>query len=158
MAEIGGLSEIGGEVTFEWKIEAFSSLAVEIDTFYNSPKFYFSNASWNLKIYPNGEKEHETEGSIGLYLMKKSSDSPVTLNYTIGLKTVDGKKEANQNYTYIFHHKDWGYGRRNLISRSDLLNKKSELLPSDVLTITCTMKNNEPKDVTGKSFMITFLS
>lgn len=154
MAKIGDLCEIGGEVIFEWKIKDFISLSNERNIFYYSSTFYFSDASWNLKIYPFGVVENQSDGCIGLYLMKRSYSRPISVNYTIGLKTVDGKKDPDYNFTYVFDQRDSGYGTPKLISRSVLSEKKSELIPSGILTVICTLKHAESKDTNGKQFMI----
>lgn len=154
MAKIGDLCEIGGEVIFEWKIKDFLSLPDEKNVFYYSSTFYFADASWNLKIYPFGVAENQSEGYIGLYLLKRSYSRPISVNYTMGLKTLDRNKDPNHNFSYVFDQKDSGYGTPKLISRSALSEKKSDLTPSDILTVICTLKHNESKDTKGKQFTI----
>lgn len=154
MAKIGDLCEIGGEVIFEWKIKDFLSLPEEKNVFYYSSMFYFTDASWNLKIYPFGGEENHSEAYIGLYLMKRSYSRPLSVNYTMGLKTVEGKEDPIHKFTFVFDKKDSGYGTFKLISRSALLEKKSELASSDTLTVVCTLKHNESKDTKGNKFII----
>lgn len=155
MAKIGNVREYPGETTFEWEIMDFLSLSNKIDIHYESPKFYFSGTSWQIWIYPNGEDtDYKSDGWIGIYIIRTSTGSPVSVNYTLGLKTVDGNKDPFICNTKVFHEKDSGTGASQFISRSVLMGKKSVLTPSDVLTVTCTLKNSESININGKSFIL----
>lgn len=54
----------------EWKILNFTSFS-DTDGFYcHSPEFSFAGGCRNLKVYPNGLKEANSIGYIGLYLVQ----------------------------------------------------------------------------------------
>lgn len=151
MEDIGDVCEIRGEVTFEWQVKDFSSLS-EKNKYYTSSKFYFCGASWLLKLFPNGMPEEErTDGWIGVFLIKTSSDTSVTLDYSLGLKTIDKKIDSEVDISHVFDRKNSGRGIPKLLQRSILFEKKSNLLLlSDTLTVICTTKNSDSTDVTGK--------
>lgn len=151
MSQIGNLREYPGEITFEWEIVDFFSLSNEKDIHYESPRFCFSGASWQIWLYPNGEETRcKSNGWIGLYITRKSSGSPVSLNYSLGFKTFDGRKDPFSSGTKVFCEKGSGFGASKFISRSVFMEKKSELTPSDVLTVICILKTSEPNIVNGK--------
>lgn len=149
MEKIGDLSETKGEITIEWRIKDFSSLHHEIGKHYESPKFYFCGASWTIWLYPNGDTE-ESKDWLSLYVVRKSNGSPVTLDYTLGLKSIDKKNDVLLTDTDDFHGIDYGWGMREVILKTELMNKKSELLPSDILTVICSLKNKERNEVARK--------
>lgn len=150
MGKIGDISETKGKITIEWRIKNFSSLQHEIDVWYESPNFYFSGASWSIVLYPNGETQYESNGWLGLYLMRWSSGSPVTLDYTLGLRSIDNKNDVLITDTADFHENEDGWGMRKVILKTELMDRKSELLPSDILTVVYSLKNKEPNDVARK--------
>lgn len=158
MGKIGDLCEIKEEMEFQWKIEDFYQLCREneIDTCYESSKFYFSGTCWELWIYPNGETKYNTRGWIGLYLVRMSTGSPVTVDFSLGLKAVDGKTECNGTikYEYVFNKSNGRYGYYKFISRSTLMERKSKLCPSDNLTVICSLKSSKRNADPGKLFII----
>lgn len=159
MGKIGDLCQIKEEIGYEWKIGNFYQLLGEtqiIDTCYESPKFCFSGACWEIWIYLNGETKYKTSGWIGLYLVKMSTGSPVTVDFSLGLKTIDGKTDSNltTTYEYVFNKSNGRYGWYRFISRSSLMEKKSKLCPSDDLTVICFLKGSERNVDSGKIFII----
>lgn len=94
MAEIGDLCETPGEITMEWKIKEFSSLNQEVDERYESPKFYFSGASWKILICPNGESHYKSNDWLSLYVKRMSNGSPLTLDISLGLKKNNGQNDV----------------------------------------------------------------
>lgn len=147
MTTVGELNEIPGEFTVEWRIKEFFSLSPEPDKFYDSLEFSFADARWNLRIYPDGRtksiaengKVVNSEGCINLYLRRESTGPPITLTYSLGLKTVDDNVNPERHFTYNFKEIE-GWGRHGLITRSKLLERKSELIYSGVLTVVCKIK------------------
>lgn len=156
---VGEVNEISREIAVEWKIKDFFSLPAEVDTFYEGPVFSFAGASWCLIIRPNGKKETllydgrviNSEGSFGLYLRRTFSSPPIHLEYSLGLKTSGGKVNPQRHDSYNFE-KARGCGFYELISRSELLEKKSDLVPSGVLTVVCRMWYPETADTSSKIF------
>lgn len=159
MGTVGELSENPGEFAIEWRIKDFFSPLPEIDTSYFSPVFTFAGASWKFEIFPNGRKEcymsdgktKNTEGTIALYLHRQSSGPPINLEYSLGLKMLDGNENHKRHLTYNFEKKI-GYGFAEFLSISKILEKKSELVPSDALTVVCKMKYPKTADISSKCF------
>lgn len=150
MAKIGDLCETKGEITVEWTIKDFSSLHQLIDVPYESPKFYFCGASWSIWLYPNGETRNESNGWLSLYLMRLSSGSPVTLTYSFCLESYNGYHNVNITEIGDFNEKEAGKGKSKVILNTSFMEKKSQLIPSDILTVVCCLKNNKTNDVTSK--------
>lgn len=159
MEKIGDLSEISGERIIEWKVKDYFSLRDAIDASYESPDFHFFGITWFLRLYPNGHTSDGSAGWIGIYLNRLSSGSPVTLDYWFTLKSTDRSKDhAVKAIESIFAKQNTGKGFNKLISRSVLIDRKADLVPSDEITIICTLKNVEPvilspTAVTGKSYI-----
>lgn len=130
-------------------MKEFSSLHQEIDKHYESPKFYFCGASWTIRFYPNGETQDESNGWLSLYVVRKSSGSPVTLDYSLGFKSIDGENDVLETSTNDFHEKEDGWGK-SIILKTVLIEKKPELIPSDILTVVCSLKNKKRNDVARK--------
>lgn len=154
MTEIGEVYESRAELVIDWKIKDFSSLSQEINVRYHSPKFYFSGSSWKIRIYPNGQTKIRSRGWIDLYLVKTSNPANIVLEYSFALRTVNGKPYWTKAGMSFFEEANCGWGNDKYILRSDVMKKESELIPSDILTVTCTLMNNEPSPVNGKSYII----
>lgn len=139
MATIGKVQSIKREFNFEWQIENFLSLPEEDGKSYTSPSFSFAGESWHLRIYPHGELENNSVAYVGVYLIRNMSVHPITLALFLGIKAVDGEKEHEIQIICVFDKENDGYGTSKLLKRSTLSQKKSEIVPSDVLTIVCTI-------------------
>lgn len=139
-----GTNVLQNELEMEWKISNFSSLT---DNFYNSPSFSFADECWYLAISLNGDEDKESFGCIGLYLRRGSSGPPINMNYTLGLKTLNGEKDSEHHRTFIFRDVYEAYGVHGCIVRSELIERN--LIPTDVLTLFCNLK--DPKHVKGPS-------
>lgn len=101
MATIGKLNEIQKELDVEWSISNFDSLSDEADKYYASPSFSFNGSSWYLKIYPNGRTADKSVGYIGLCLIRLSSGPANSVDFNLGIKTLDGKRDRERFYTCI---------------------------------------------------------
>lgn len=147
---IGELSEIKKGMEVEWIINDFFTFAEESDVKYNSPSFDFSGATWYLRIYPNGRTTKDTSGALECYLLKHESDFKITLSYKLGIKKRGGDMDDKCNYTSTFEEKELGYGCSGIISTSELLERKYDLAPNNVLTIICRMTLGEVNIVSSK--------
>lgn len=170
MAVFGEVNEITGESVFEWKLKDFFSLSADVDDFYCSPSFHFVGASWFLKIFPNGQTKAslddlylddnaKTNGYIDLYLFYDSPGFPINLEYSLGIKSLNKEIEEYAD-NGIFrsmggHSYVKGHGCTNFIKRSKLLERKAELVPSDILSIVCKLKHPNTFTV-GESFSNTY--
>lgn len=137
---VGSLQEAIEEMSVVWRIPDFFSLPDEVNSRYCSTAFQFLGKSWYLGMCP------KEEGWIGVHLYSKTICIPLTVAFSISLNTVDGKKYNEFNFTHFFG-KSTGYGSRALVRRSQLIEKKDMLVPSDVLTIFCSVKKHVPGSV-----------
>ena len=153
MEATGELCETEADVNFEWKIKDFHSLSTETGTHYDSPLFYCSGIAWEIWIYPNSD-EIEADGWIGLYLVRSSTGYPETLDFSMCFKSNNGKKDPSLSSTSTFDRKFRGWGSVKFISRSKLLERKSDLMPSGILTVICTIKCKEGYNVKSKYIFI----
>lgn len=159
MKMVGYICEIEGKLTIEWKIKHLFSLYDKINSYYKSPEFHFLGNSWELHLYPNGQTKTESVGWIGVYLKKISSGSSVTLDYSLDVKSTERTDDYCFNATSsVFDDGHRGRGYHKIISRSVLMDKKSELSHSNEITIICTMKNCPQNDVAGNSYITSRLN
>lgn len=140
---------------FEWSIPDFSSLSKN-DEFYLSPPFSFAGKSCNLSIAPNGFKSLKSVGYIGLYLIRRNPDVCFSPEVFFSIKTSDGEihqERLYEKYDRKFHDDLESFGIYRYLLRSELLKRKSKLLPADVLTVVCTVKYSKSTENTGKSLI-----
>ena len=135
------VGEISGENSFklEWKIDNFFSYSEE-DIRLKSPDFLACTV-WYIQIAPNGLTKHSSNGHVSLYLYSRS-ELPKTVEYRLGIKTVNNTIDYEKVDVHTFCNLGRGY--HWFLKRSDLLQRKSELVPSGSLTVACTVtgKNN----------------
>ena len=149
MATIGRVNKIPiSGYDIEWQISDFFSLSViDNNESYSSPLFSFAGATWLLKMYPNGTRMGDA--CIIVFLKRKSSGPPIRLEFSLGLKTSTGR-DPIEHYTYLFEEADEGYGFARCPSQSEILERESELMPSGILTIFCSLSCKELIDDTSK--------
>lgn len=147
---IGEVKKIPTEYDIEWSIQNFFSLSKECNNYYYSPPFSFEGTSWYFQIFPNGNK---VSGVVSLYLYRDSANPPIRLEYTFGIKTLNGKKDSVKYISYVFQKAHQGYGEQSFLLRSNLLERKSDLMPADVLTIVCSLKNPKSNGDISKSYV-----
>lgn len=154
MAAIGRLNANAKEVDIEWKIRNFSSFRTEIAKYCSSPAFHFANSSWCIHIYPNGVTA-DSRGFISLYVCRETFGRPVSLEWSIGLKSSDGKICEEKHSINVFKKKQKSLGYDKFLSRSVLLERESELTPSDVLTVTlfCTVTDTNSSKYASKYYL-----
>lgn len=134
----------------EWQIPEFSNLTEDI----SSPTFSFAGAFWCLRIYLNCHKNHYRGRDLGLFLRRKSSGSPISLDFSLGLKTMEGKKDPEVHRSHIFREAEKGFGIPSCISATELMvARRSELLPSNILTVFCTLRYPESVEDESKSYV-----
>lgn len=147
MTEKGKLSEISWK--FDWQIENFFSITNEI---FWSPVFHVSDSSWYIRIcnkYPpkinqtkRRRKDQHYPNYLSIYLHREDNGTPVDASFRIGIKKVN--KAIEQVSARKVFGDSWGWP--DLIDRSELLRRRTELVPSGILTITCfvMVKSTEP--------------
>lgn len=137
MAEVGEVEKLPYDIKhFEWKISDFFTF-IEITDYrpLKSPTFSIADTSWNLKLYLNWN--YSTYPFIQLFLWNEKRREYL-VEYYLGLKKCDGRVE--QLLSGIFKEVAKRNEKVDFIMRSELMQRKSELVPGDVLTITCTVK------------------
>lgn len=153
MEEVERTGEIQEELNIEWRIEDFISLLEEHNKFHTSFSFSFAGHSWCMRIYPNGCEEQKSVGYIGLYLRRNSFGPAIKMNFSLGLKTFDGEKDPEKYCVHTFQKIDEGCGSIKLLSKSELLQRKSDLLPADILTVFCSLMHEKSTENESKSLV-----
>lgn len=157
MEPVGKVNNLAKQFNFEWEIDNFFSLSTEDVKSYDSPLIEFANESWYLTVYPNGDPEDDTVGYIEVYLFRDFPGLPlINVSWSFGLKTFDGEKVHEQRHTFAFGEDHCiGYGSKKLLKRFTLLERKSELVPSNILTIVLTIDYfSKSRDDAGKVLFI----
>lgn len=155
MSDNGRLGEIERKMeikVFEWKISDFCSLSNCKNDWYTSPCFDFSNASWYFSFSPEGDEE-SSEGYIALYLhCDDDIGSHITFILELGFKREDEVENVKSELVRFEGKYDiWCFS--DFFLRTELLKRKSELLPEDTLTIVCSMTYCDPIMPVGVSNM-----
>lgn len=150
MATIGEIDIVWKEFDIEWKIKNFFSLSRKNAVFYSSPLFSFAGGPWYLQIYPNGESDDETDGYIDLLLCRENSNPPIIRKFSFALKTMDGMKHQEKHLTCIFDESSMINGVYKFISRFELLERRNELVPADILTVVCNLNSSSLTTDTSK--------
>lgn len=142
---IGEVSETQSEVEVQWRIPDFFTLSDKVDDCYISPTFYFAGTSWYVQIHPNGETTRDSSGHIGIFLVRGDSGPAISVKYH--LKVVGSKENKEFSSTADFTTKGCGWGISKIMVRSNLLERKSEFAPGDVVTIRCSLKHDGLRDL-----------
>lgn len=156
MSVIGKLSTSinGADVDVEWRIDSFSSLSEEPGSSlvlnYCSPNFSFSGEPWFLGIWPNGWSGTDSSGYVNLCLCKGFNNSSIKQEFSVSLKTVKGEKENEEHCTKVFDKGNRWHRFNRFIARSELLRRRSELMPHDVMTVVCIMKRTTSDESDSK--------
>ena len=121
----------------EWKIVDFLSISEDQNYIrYASPTFCFANVQWHLRIWPKGILPCSSE-FVTLYLLRHVKQE-LSMEYNLGLKRCDSNVE--QLVTGVLKQNSTCSDDILLIRKSDLMQRKSELLPCNIFTVTCTLK------------------
>lgn len=140
MATFGKVNDRTAEFHFEWQIDDFFSLPEEDGETCFSPNFSIAGESWCFFINPNGKSAINSVGYVGAYLQRNEDLPYISLVWSFGVKTSEGKKDKEMKFSHVFHEESLGYGFAKFLKRSELFEKKSELVPSDVLTLVCDIE------------------
>lgn len=132
--EIGKIENFPYEIKyFEWKIpDFFTIIETKTPFFYESPTFSVADTLWHMRLYQNSKIEF-TE--LALYSRIKRK---ILVEYNFGLKRSDGDiKHFGRGIFKIEEFSNHGHHKIDIL---ELMQQKSELMPDNVLTITCTLK------------------
>lgn len=144
------LKKMYEETQVEWRISDFSIKAENVDLafHYESPKFFINDICCFLRLYP-------TSGTNNAFMRMYISTNVLQVHsseYHISLKKLDGSVEQLLSGCLEKNKKDARVcDMGNIIKRSELLLRMSELAPQNALTIICTLKreikhSTEPSD------------
>ena len=112
----------------EWRI---SDIFAKEHHLYESPLFFTTDHSWNLLL------RQSSDGTIAIAIWT-SGKRKYLLRYCFGLKKHDGSGEKKAS-GILESDKScclWS----SLIKKEELNQRKAELAPTDILTVTCTLK------------------
>lgn len=125
--------QIYEETYAEWRISEFFSVSEYNDfNFYDSPTFCVTDVPFFLRLFPRTSSHPE---SATLYLHSKMHRE-FSIKFNFGLKKLDGSMEQLKSGT--MKGKEI-YAQSRDIVLSEVIQRKSELVPNDVLTVTCTL-------------------
>lgn len=141
--EIGDVRKIPSIQQIEWSIPDFFLVAENRQCFYlSSPKFPIASTLWHLKFYPYGGqlflKPEDCFRNSSSYL-EHGAYREYALEYDFGLKKCDGTFERFAS-GIVKKGEDQNYNNCIFITKAELLERESELVNGNVLTIICTMK------------------
>lgn len=143
------LKQMNEKVQIEWRIPDITMvIKAERFTSYDSPSFFINDVSWFLRLFPTSVLDKEF---MRLYI-RSNVGQDFSPEYNISLKKLDGSEEhLVSGIPKKATKKCFDLGL--IIRRSQLMERKSELAPHDVLTIICRFKRElvdftEPSDKT----------
>lgn len=139
--EIGNVMKKHDGAEFEWKINDFFSVA-ENKTVMKSPPFYFVDSTWCFRLYFKSQSE------FAIHLVEKMGHLDCSVEYHFGLKKLDstvehltkGNLSVKSDTLVLTNGISCRFSNIAFFELSDVQQRKSELAPSDVLTVTCTLK------------------
>ncbi|GIY75723.1 hypothetical protein CDAR_114191 [Caerostris darwini] len=108
------------------------------------------DTKWKLRIYPRGSCIADC---IGLFLCRENDvECPENIDLNFKMKIVSENKIV-QSGNSIFKTKEMARDFPMFIKTEDvIINRRSEILPQDVLTIHCTIRRNDGKDIEAGQF------
>lgn len=132
MTKVGKIDEIPHEIKqIQWEISDIFSHCKNGKHFESTP-FTVAGIPWHFRMQPNWKN------SVALCLESPLDDREYSIEYYIGLKKRDGYVE--QFISGIMETDDDVFLVTPLIKNKELLLRKTELAPRNILTVVCTMK------------------
>lgn len=128
----GNVEEKYEEKTIEWKIADFFPFS-ENRTEIRSSAFYFANGLWHLRLLPKSR----LQPGFMYWCLANTKGPRCSVEYSYGLRKQDDSVEYLSKG--ILQEKD-EHSPLYYIEISEIQHRKSELVPSNVLNITCTLK------------------
>ena len=101
---------------------------------------------------------NDSLGYVNLHLVNESLNSPITVEFTLALKTSNGERYLEKDFTKTFKKGKAQHHAIQFISRSELEGKKTDLVPSGVLTVVCTFKTSKSNGDACKSDIYIIIS
>lgn len=147
------------EAQVEWRIPGFPTAEIRDSTLfhYESPTFSINDISCFLRLYPKSARNCEfMRMYISTNVLREYSSQ-----YNISLKKLDGSVEQLLSGSLEKNEKDATVcDMGDIIKRSELLQRKSELVPENALTIIITLKReiNHPTEPLDKTMSLQLIS
>ena len=132
-----GCKEIGEleKLEVEWRIADFFSITEDRNYYrYTSPIFSFAKCQWLLRLWP---KWRDASEFMTVYVLRNKGGG-TSVEYHIGLRKFDGNVQQFVSGTMI--NETIISEGSPLIKKSELLQRKSEFAPCNILTVTCIIK------------------
>ena len=136
---------------FEWRIDKFYDLTAK-DRRFTSPPFFYNGISWRLRMESCVHPSDLTLGWIDLYVINESCKSPTYAEFSLALRHVTGRKVLESHCTEVFTKGHDRHFFRQFQDRRQLIEWKSELVPSGGITVVFAVKILKSVDEAGKSF------
>lgn len=141
--EIGEVKKISLVQQIEWSIPDYFVVAEDgEDLCLASSTFPVTGVLWHLRLWPSYEHlvvACEAYGARPGGYLASDAHREYSLEYTFGLKKCNGTiKHLNKGI--IEKNQSRNIDKYDFIKKTQLLQRKSELVPSGVLTIVCTMQ------------------
>lgn len=120
------------ETRVEWKIAHFFSVIEDKSLCYESLAFPFAGDSWYLQM--NFDNEY--------IILNLCNDNPreYSVEFNFGIRKLDGTVEDWLGKGIMEGNQMYDEDHFEFLRLSELQQRKSKLVPSDVLTVTCTVK------------------
>lgn len=113
------------------------------DHVYYSPKFAFADNDWRLCVVRDNKVR-----CINVQLRRISKGSPLTIDYSVTLKTMYGK-EDKEHCRCDVKEVSLKQGDYRIVSIQESFVSETEQVPPNVFAVLCTLKH--PKSVDDKS-------
>jgi len=134
-----------------WTIDNFVRRAscTEVGDSLCSPVFYIpilaysgevQNLAFQLEVFPNGEEGEDNSDYVAVFLTSRRQED-LDVKYDFSVQKADGTCWGRIGNTFKKFSPDqnsWGYGKA--FSKAKLVERQSELLPGNKLTIVCNLE------------------
>lgn len=135
MEKIGNVEKRRDEMELEWILSDFFTIA-ESGKEFIGPSFWFVNTSWHFRLNPRSTIR---PGLVNLFLVKERK-LECSVEYYFGFKKLDGSVSVEHLSKGILTEKSGNWTNSLFFKLSEVQEQKSELVPSDTLTVTCMLK------------------
>ena len=99
---------------------------------------------WKLFVKPGGDTRNTEPGWISLFLHNENTDK-LNVKFTIAVNNVNGATAKEEQFEYYFVKKI-GYGGREIMKRSDILDTSNSILQNGTLCIEVTIQVKDDKE------------
>lgn len=130
----------------EWCIHDLFSLSRKADTIFYSKEFNFSNASWQFKLYPNGQRANQSVNYMSLYLVRVSAaeNQSNSLRLRMGIRSSNGGTFSYSDGTYCFDDNFEIFGWSRFIERAQLQRNWYRIGQTGSIKLFCDITEDLP--------------